>query len=90
MKYITHRTIIQNHHPGQIRLDDIQILDIRPATKRAILPIQSPREELTLLLQPVDDRVGVLLHRGGEDDEIVPLADFAQEFVAVGPFVYVV
>jgi hypothetical protein len=40
-----------------------------------MLPIVSSHEVFPLNLQPVNDRVGILLHRGGEYDEIVPLTD---------------
>lgn len=90
MKNITHRAIIQNHNPTQIRLDRTQILNVRAIPERAMLPIIPAHKKLALLLEPVDDRVGVLLHAGREDDEFVPFADFAQEVVAVGPFVDVV
>ena len=55
-----------------------------------MLPIEPSLEELPLLLQPIDDWVGVLLNAGGEDDELVPLAHLAEEFVAVRTFVDVV
>lgn len=40
-------------------------------------------EVFPFLLEPVDDRVGILLNAGREDDELIPLADFAQELIAV-------
>lgn len=90
MKDVAHGAIIQNSHATQIRLNAAQVLDIGAIPKGAMLAIEASLEEFPLLLQPVDDRVGVFLHAGGEDDELVPLADFAQELVAVRPFVYVV
>jgi hypothetical protein len=90
MENITHRTIIQNHDPTQIRLNGAQILNIRPIPKRAMLPIISPYKELPLLLQPVDHRIRVFLDTCSENNELEPLADFAEEIVAMGSFVHVV
>ena len=90
MEDIAQRAIIQYHNPTEIRLHRAQILDVRPVPERAMLPVVPAGKILPLLLQPVDDRVRVFLHRGREDDEVVPFADFAEEVVAVGPFVHVV
>lgn len=90
MKNIAQRAIIQYHNLTQIRLHRAQILDIRPIPERTMLPVIPARKILPLLLQPVDDRVCIFLHRGREDDEVIPFADLAQEVVAVGPFVHIV
>ena len=90
VKDITHRTVIQDHHFTQIRLDRAQVLDVSSVSEGAMLAIVSANEELPLLLQPVDDWIRVLLYGCGEDDELVPFADFAQELVAVRSFVDVV
>jgi hypothetical protein len=90
MENIAHRTIVQDSHPAQIRLNTTKIFDVCSVPKGAMLSIVSTLEEFPFLLQPIDDRVGVLLHAGGEDNELVPLADFAEELVTVGAFVDVV
>lgn len=90
VKDVAHGAIIQNGDPAQIRLDAAQILNICSVAKGAMLAVEAAVEELAFLLQPIDDRVGVLLHTGGEDDELVPLAHLAEEFVAVRTFVDVV
>jgi hypothetical protein len=77
MEHVTNRAVIKYHDLAQIRLDLGKILDVGPVTERAVLSIVSSREILALDLQPVDDRVGVLLHRGGEYDQIVPFTDLA-------------
>ena len=55
-----------------------------------MLSIIPSLEELTLLFQPVDHGVRILLNAGRENDEFVPLAYLAEEFVAVGTLVNVV
>ena len=47
-------------------------------------------EVLSLLLQPIDNRICVLLDRRSKDNEIEPLADFSKEVVAIWPFMDVV
>lgn len=42
-----------------------------------MLPVVSPDKILALHLQPIDDGIGVFLHRGGEDDEVIPFTDLA-------------
>jgi hypothetical protein len=90
MKNIAHRAIVQNSHSAQIRLDATQVLYVCAVPKRAVLSIKTALEELPLLLQPINDRVGIFLHAGGEYDELVPLAYFAEEFVTVRTLVNVV
>lgn len=90
MKNVAHGAIVQNSDPAQIRLNATQILDVCAVPEGAVLSVEAALEEFALLLQPVDDGVGVLLHAGGEYDEFVPLAHFAEEFIAVGTFVDVV
>ena len=77
MKDITQRTIVQYHDPAEVGLHAAEILDVCSVPQRAVLPVIPRREVRPLLLQPVDDGVGVFLHRGREDDEVVPFADFA-------------
>jgi len=87
---IAHGAVVQNSHPTQIRLNATQILYVRAVPESAVLSIIPPLKEFSLLLQPIDNRVGVFLHAGGEHDELVPLADFAKEFVAMRTFVDVI
>ena len=75
VKNVAHRAIVQDHDLAQVRLDLRQVLDVRAVAVRAVLPVVAAREVGALALEPVDDRVGVLLHRGGEDDEVEPFAD---------------
>jgi hypothetical protein len=39
-----------------------------------VLSVESPRKELAFLLEPIYHRIGVLLNRSGEDDEVIPFA----------------
>lgn len=90
MENIAHRAIVQNHHFAQIWLDRAEVFDVRPVAQRAVLPVVTALKVLALLLEPVDHRVGVLLDTSREDDEFIPLADLAQEFVAVWTLVNIV
>lgn len=78
MEYVTNGAVIKNHDLAQIRLDLGKVLDVGPVTERAVLSIVSPSKVFAFDFQPVDDRVGVLLHRGGEYDEIVPFTDLTR------------
>jgi hypothetical protein len=87
VKYVTNGAVIKNHDPAQIRLDLGEILDVDPIAKCAVLSIVSSSEVLALNLQPVDDRIGILLHRGGENDQIVPFTDLSQnQYSEAGPW----
>ena len=90
MKHVAQRAIIQNHDPAQIRLDGAEVLDEGAMAEGAVLAVVAGREVLALGLEPVDDGVGVLLHRRREDNQVEPLADAPQELVAVGALVHVV
>lgn len=74
VKHVAQRTVIQNQDLAQVRLHRAQVLDECPVPERAVLPVVPSAEELPFRLKPVDHRVGVLLHAGGEDDQVVPLA----------------
>lgn len=66
MKYVTLRSIINDHYISQVVLDLAKVLDVRAVAVRAMLPIVARGEVLLLHLEPVDDRVGVLRYRGRE------------------------
>ena len=83
MKKVAHGTVIQNDHLAQIWLNAAQVLDIRSIPERAVLPVISSHKEFPLQFEPVNDRIRIFLHRGGENDQFVPLAHFAEEFVAM-------
>lgn len=75
VEHITQGAVIKNHDFAKIWLHLSEILDVSPVAKRAVLSVVSSGEVLALNLQPVDDRIGIFLHRGGEDDEVVPFTD---------------
>lgn len=75
MKDVACWTIIHNHDPAEVWLHTTEILDVIAATECAMLPIIPANEVFSILLKPVDDGVGVFLHRSGKDDEFVPFAD---------------
>ena len=68
MKNVAYGAVIKNHNLAQIRLHLGKILDISPVAERAVLSVISSRKVFALHLQPVDDRIGVLLHRRSEYD----------------------
>ncbi len=82
VKYITRRTIVHNNDLAEIGFNGTQVLDVIASTKGTVLTIVASDEVFPILLEPVDDRIGVLLHRGCEDDEFVPFA-----YLKVGQFV---
>ena len=90
MKYVTHWTIIQNHNFAQIRFNARQVLDVRPIPKRTVLAIVPTNEKFPLLFQPVNHRICVLLNASRKHDELVPLADFAEEVIAMWALVYII
>ena len=51
-----------------------EIFDICPIAKSAMLSIVSTREVLPFLFEPVDDRIGILLHGGSEHNQVIPFA----------------
>lgn len=55
-----------------------------------MLSIVPSLKEFPLLLQPIDDWIGVLLHAGREHNKLVPLADLAKEFIAMRTFMNIV
>ena len=67
MEDVAHRAVVQDHDLAKIRLDLAQVFDVRTVAERAMLSIISPAEVLSLSFKPVDDRICVLLDRGGED-----------------------
>lgn len=81
MENVTKGAVIKYHYLAQIRLDLSKILDVSPVANCAMLPVVPPGKVLALYLQPIDNRIGVLLHRSGEYNKIVPFADLGQESV---------
>lgn len=72
---IAHGTVINDHDLAQVGFNLGQVLDISPIAKRAVLPIVSSREVLALHFQPVNNRVGIFLHRGREYNQVVPFTN---------------
>ena len=62
VEHVAQRTIVQNHDLAEVGFDRAQILDKGTVTECTMLPIKPPREELSFLLEPVDHRIGILLH----------------------------
>lgn len=90
MKDVTHRTIIQDRYPTQIRFYLRQILDVRTIPQRTVLSVVSRAKVLPLALQPVDHGIRVLLYGGRKSNQIVPFADLAQELMAIRTLVHIV
>jgi hypothetical protein len=66
MEDITQRAIIKDHDLTQVGLYRAQILDICPISECAMLPVVPPRKVLSLLLQPINDRICILLDRSSK------------------------
>jgi hypothetical protein len=77
MEDIAQGAIVKNHDLTQVRLNLSKILDVSPVANSAMLAVVSPSEILALHLQPVDNRIGVLLNRSGEYDQVVPFTDLS-------------
>jgi hypothetical protein len=59
---VAQRAVVQNHDLAEIRLDLGEIFDVSPVAESAVLPIVSPHKVLALYLEPVDNRIGILLY----------------------------
>jgi hypothetical protein len=81
MKNVAQGAVIKNHDLAQIRLHLGKVLDVSSVTNRAVLSVVSSCEILALHLEPVDNRIGVLLYRGGEDDQVVPFTNLIATLV---------
>lgn len=75
VKDVAHGTVVQYHDFAKVRLDLSEILDICAIAESAMLAVVAASKVFALDLQPVNDRVSVLLNRGREDNKIVPLRD---------------
>jgi hypothetical protein len=75
MEDVAQRAVVKYHDLAEIRLDLGKIFDVSPIAERTVLPIVASHEVFTLDFQPVNDWIGVLLHRSSEDDQVVPFTD---------------
>ena len=78
MKDVTGRTVIDDHDLTEVWLNIAKVFDIITATKGTVLAIVTTDKVFSILLEPVDDRIGVFLYRGREDDEFIPFADLVR------------
>jgi len=90
MENIADRRIVQDDHLAQVRLNGAQILDVAPIPERAMLSVVPAGKVFLLLLEPVDDWISILLDRGGESNDFVPFAYFAEKLVTVRTLVDVI
>lgn len=72
VKNVAHRTVVQDHYFAEVRLYLRKILDVCAVAKSAMLAVVSASKVLAFDLQPVNDRVGVLLNGCCEYDQVVP------------------
>lgn len=80
MERITRRAVVNDRNLAQIRLNLAQVLHVRTVAVGAVLPVEPAGKILAFQLEPVNDRIRVFLHRGGEDDQVVPLADLSMKY----------
>jgi hypothetical protein len=73
--------VIKYHDLAEVRLNLSKILDVRAVAECAMLPIIATHKVFPLDLQPVDDRIGILLHRRSKNDEVVPFTNLATALV---------
>ena len=84
--------VVDEEHFAQIALDDLQILDPNGlpesplyAVAMASMKATIRREKSAFFVEKVDDFIGVVLARGGEDGQVEPLGDDREEFLDVRP-----
>jgi hypothetical protein len=75
VKDVAHGTVVQDHDFAEVRLNLSKVLDVCAIAESAVLAVVAASKVLALDLQPVNDRIGVLLDRGREDNKIVPFRD---------------
>ncbi len=78
VEHVAQGTVIQNHDLTEVWLYRAEILDERPMPKRTMLSIVTSREKLPFRFKPVDDWVGILLHRCREDNQVEPFANLCR------------
>ena len=88
MKHVTGRTVIDDHDLTEVGLDTAQVFDVITATKGTVLAIVTTDEVFPILLEPVDDRIGIFLYRRRKDDELVPFADLVRCQRVIGPWTW--
>lgn len=90
VKYIAQRAVVQYHNLAQVWLDRAKIFDVGSIPVSAMLPVMSPRKVLSLLLQPIDNRVRVFLYRSCKNNKIIPFTHISKKVIAVRSFMYVI
>ena len=76
--------VIHDDHGPEVAPDLTEVLDKFVVVDRQVLPVK-PVLDQTSGVDVVDDEVGVVLARRGEDDELVVPRELLDELVAVGP-----
>jgi hypothetical protein len=72
MKHIAQRAIVDDHDFTQIWFDRSQVFNVCSVSLSAVLSVEAAAEVLALEFEPIDDWVGVFLHRRREDYQIIP------------------
>ena len=75
MEDVAQWAIVKYHDLAQIWFNLRKVLDVSPVANSAVLPVVSSCKVLALHLQPVDDRISILLDRCGKYNQVVPFAD---------------
>lgn len=78
MKNVAHGAIVYDHNLTQVWLDLSQVFNVCPIPEGAMLSIIPSSKVFALYFKPVDDGVGVLLHRRRKNNQIVPFTDLAK------------
>lgn len=75
LKNVAHGAVINDHDFAQVGLDLSQVFDVSAIPEIAMLSVVPSYKVLALHLEPIDDGVGVFLHRGCKSNQIIPLTD---------------
>lgn len=76
--------IVDDDGAGKVSSQHREILDAHVLLQASVLAVESVADA-ALLIDDIEDGVGILLHRSREDYHFIVLAHFSEEFVAVGP-----
>mmetsp|Transcript_22368 Transcript_22368/g.35192 ORF Transcript_22368/g.35192 Transcript_22368/m.35192 type:complete len:271 (+) Transcript_22368:880-1692(+) len=88
MKQITRRTIVDDDTLAQIPIQQGQVLDVVALVEDARFAEEAGAYD-TLGVEEVEEDVGVLVERGGIDDDLVVFGHFKKKLVDAGAFCYI-
>ena len=84
MKLAFEGIVINHNDSGHVAVEHGEVLDVLPVDVPRGLPVQMVHDA-AVFIKRRDDRFGDALHRGGEEDDFVVLAQLPEEFVDSWP-----